>query len=96
MPVQRPVSPRGLGLPQSGGSPTEQQRAGAIRQHLTDVVLQRQTQLGRKLTDAEVKVLDGYSRMLRQSGIKIDTKEGINFYHPFFPWGSPAERNAKP
>ena len=31
----------------------------------------------RKLTDAEVEVLQGYAQMLRQSGIKVDTKEGI-------------------
>jgi hypothetical protein len=31
----------------------------------------------RKLTDAQVEVLRGYAQMLRQSGIKVDTKEGI-------------------
>jgi hypothetical protein len=42
----------------------------------------------RKLTDAEVEVLQGYARMLRQSGIniKVDTQEGINFYHPLYWW----------
>jgi hypothetical protein len=34
----------------------------------------------RKLTDAEVEVLRGYAQMLRQSGIKVDTKEGLKFY----------------
>lgn len=34
----------------------------------------------RKLTDAQVEVLQGYAQMLRQSGIKVDTKEGIKFY----------------
>lgn len=34
----------------------------------------------RKLTDAEVEVLQGYAQMLRQSGIKVDTKEGMKFY----------------
>jgi len=34
----------------------------------------------RKLTDAEVEVLQGYARMLRQSGIRVDTKEGLKFY----------------
>ncbi len=34
----------------------------------------------RKLTDAQVKVLEGYAQMLRQSGIKVDTKEGLKFY----------------
>lgn len=34
----------------------------------------------RKLTDAEVQVLQGYAQMLRQSGIKVDTKEGLKFY----------------
>jgi hypothetical protein len=34
----------------------------------------------RKLTDAEVEVLQGYAQMLRQSGIKVDTKEGLKFY----------------
>ena len=41
----------------------------------------------RKLTDAEVKVMEGYAQMLQQSGykvdaksdIKVDTKEGIKF-----------------
>lgn len=45
---------RAMGIPQSGANPAENQRAGAIRQHITDVVLQRQRQLGRKLTDAEI------------------------------------------
>ena len=43
---------------------------------------------GRKLTDAEVKVLEGKAQMLRQSGykvdvkedIKVDTKEGVKVY----------------
>ncbi len=34
----------------------------------------------RKLTDAEVEVLQGYAQMLRQSGIKVDTDEGLKFY----------------
>jgi len=34
----------------------------------------------RKLTDAEVEVLRGYAQMLRQSGIRVDTKEGMKFY----------------
>jgi len=34
----------------------------------------------RKLTDAEVEVLQGYAQTLRQSGIKVDTKEGLKFY----------------
>ena len=29
---------------------------------------------------AEVEVLQGYAQMLRQSGIKVDTKEGLKFY----------------
>lgn len=41
----------------------------------------------RKLTDAEVKAIEGYAQMLRQSGfrvdaksdIKVDTKEGLKF-----------------
>jgi hypothetical protein len=32
---------------------------------------------GAKLTDGEVKVLEGKAQMLKQSGIKVDTKEGI-------------------
>jgi hypothetical protein len=42
----------------------------------------------RKLTDAEVEVLQGYAQMLRQSGIniKVDTEEGINFYRPLYWW----------
>jgi ABC-type transport system substrate-binding protein len=42
----------------------------------------------RKLTDAQVEVLQGYAQMLRQSGIniKVDTKEGINFHHPLYWW----------
>lgn len=32
---------------------------------------------GAKLTDAEVKVLEGQAKMLEQSGFKVDTKEGI-------------------
>ena len=40
----------------------------------------------RKLTDAEVEVLEGYAQMLRQSGIKVDTKEGMTFYHPLYWW----------
>ncbi len=43
---------------------------------------------GKKLTDAEVKVLEGKAQMLRQSGykvdvkedIKVDTKEGVKVY----------------
>ena len=43
---------------------------------------------GRKLTDAEVKVLEGKAQMLRQSGykvdvkedVKVDTKEGVKVY----------------
>lgn len=42
----------------------------------------------RKLTDAQVEVLQGYAQMLRQSGIKVDTKEGINFYRGLY-WPSP-------
>jgi hypothetical protein len=38
----------------------------------------------RKLTDAEVKVLEGQAQMLRQSGIKVDTKEGVQFFHPLY------------
>ncbi|MCU0770663.1 MAG: PEGA domain-containing protein [Verrucomicrobia bacterium] len=38
----------------------------------------------RKLTDAEVEVLRGYAQMLRQSGIKVDTKEGLKFYHGLY------------
>jgi hypothetical protein len=38
----------------------------------------------RKLTDAEVKVLEGQAQMLRQSGIKVDTQEGIQFFHPLY------------
>ena len=38
----------------------------------------------RKLTDAEVEVLRGYAQMLRQSGIKVDTKEGLKFYHSLY------------
>lgn len=32
---------------------------------------------GAKLTDAEVKVLEGQAKMFEQSGFKVDTKEGI-------------------
>ena len=32
---------------------------------------------GAKLTDAQVKVLEGEAKMLEQSGFKVDTKEGI-------------------
>lgn len=32
---------------------------------------------GAKLTDAQVKVLEGKAKMLENSGIKVDTKEGI-------------------
>lgn len=38
----------------------------------------------RKLTDAEVKVLEGYAKMFRQSGIKVDTQEGLNFYRGLY------------
>jgi len=31
-----------------------------------------------KLTDAQVRVLDGYAQMLRQSGVRINQKENIN------------------
>ena len=36
----------------------------------------------RKLTDAQVKVLEGYAQFLRQSrhSINVDTKEGMKFY----------------
>jgi len=45
----------------------------------------------RKLTDAEVKVLEGQAQMLRQSGIKVDTKEGLQFFHPLYvPYGPAA------
>jgi len=30
---------------------------------------------GAKLTDAQVKVLDGQAQMLQQSGFKVDTKD---------------------
>ncbi len=33
---------------------------------------------GAKLTDAEVKVLEGKAKMFEQSGFKVDTKEGIH------------------
>lgn len=36
---------------------------------------------GAKLTDAEVKVLEGKAKMLEQSGIKVDTREGISITH---------------
>ena len=32
---------------------------------------------GAKLTDGEVKRLEGEAKMLEQSGIKVDTKEGL-------------------
>mgnify|MGYP001546083418 CR=1 FL=1 len=32
---------------------------------------------GAKLSDAQVKVLEGQARMLEQSGFKVDTKEGV-------------------
>ena len=32
---------------------------------------------GAKLTDAEVKVLEGQAKMLEQSGFRVNTKEGI-------------------
>lgn len=38
----------------------------------------------RKLTDAEVEVLQGYAQMLRQSGIRVDTKEGITVHRSLF------------
>ena len=38
----------------------------------------------RKLTDAEVEVLRGYAQMLRQSGIKVDTREGLKFYRGLY------------
>ena len=39
---------------------------------------------GRKLTDAEVKVLEGKAQELRQSGIKVDTKEGAKIYKSLY------------
>ena len=45
---------------------------------------------GRKLTDAEVKVLEGHAQELRQSGvmikkdIKVDTKEGLKVYKSLY------------
>lgn len=45
---------------------------------------------GRKLTDAQVKVLEGQAQMLRQSGIlikkdiKVDTKEGVKVYKSLY------------
>ena len=41
---------------------------------------------GRKLTDAEVKVLEGKAQELRQSGvmIKVDTKEGTKIYKSLY------------
>ena len=39
---------------------------------------------GRKLTDAEVKVLEGKAQELRQSGIKVDTKEGLKIYKSLY------------
>lgn len=38
----------------------------------------------RKLTDAEVEVLLGYAQMLRQSGIKVDTQEGLKIYRSLY------------
>jgi hypothetical protein len=32
---------------------------------------------GAKLTDAQVKVLEGQAKMLENSGFKVNTKEGI-------------------
>jgi hypothetical protein len=38
----------------------------------------------RKLTDAEVEVLRGYARMLRQSGYRVDTKDNIRIYRSLY------------
>lgn len=67
---------RAMGLPQTGSTPADQQRAGAIRQHIADVVLQQQQALGRKLTDAElVKVID--DRFLATRAFKSPTWWGL-------------------
>lgn len=69
---------RALGLPQTGSTPADQQRAGAIRQHIADVVLQQQQALGRKLTDAElVKVID--DRFLATRAFKTPGWFGTSF-----------------
>jgi hypothetical protein len=40
----------------------------------------------RKLTDAEVKIMEGYAQQLRQSGFKVDTKEApqLNIYKSLY------------
>jgi soluble lytic murein transglycosylase len=59
---------RGMGIPQSGVNTIDAQRSAAIRQHIADVVLQRQQQLGRKLTDAElIKTVDERFLAMRTS-----------------------------
>ena len=39
---------------------------------------------GVKLTDAEVKVLEGKAKMFEQSGFKVDTKEGVHIHKSLF------------
>ena len=40
--------------------------------------------VSRKLTDAQVKAIEGYAQMLRQSGIRVDTKEGLKVYKSLY------------
>ena len=40
--------------------------------------------ISRKLTDAQVKAIEGYAQMLRQSGIRVDTKEGLKVYKSLY------------
>lgn len=40
--------------------------------------------LSRKLTDAQVKAIEGYAQMLRQSGIRVDTTEGLKVYKSLY------------
>jgi hypothetical protein len=37
---------------------------------------------GARLTDAEVKVLEGYGKMLSESFSRMETKENVRLAHP--------------
>lgn len=80
---------RGMNLPiGNAGSPADQQRVGAIRQHMTDVILAEQQAAGRKLTQGEiVRVVD--REFLTARELRTDA--------PWYrPWGDGEVRKVRP
>lgn len=89
--INQVLNPRlvGMNLPTgSSGSPADRQRVGAIRQHMTDVILAEQQTAGRKLTQGEiVKVID--REFLTARELKTDA--------PWYrPWSDGEVRKVRP